>query len=153
MYRTIDKNFEIINRFSKNKREQRNKQKGSFEASEENCSWSQKCSWRQSALEVITSSEASSSEASSSESEDHPKLKFIRWYKLKVWKVVQRTQCRLSIAEEWKRGTTAVASFFGDQGYLISFWLTKIFQDFWFKKIWIWLGSRGWLYLGKVLAP
>ena len=38
VYRTIDKNFEIINRFWKNKREQRNKQKGSLKASEENCS-------------------------------------------------------------------------------------------------------------------
>ena len=38
MYRTIDKNFEIINRFWKNKREQRNKQKGSLKAFEENCS-------------------------------------------------------------------------------------------------------------------
>jgi len=26
---------------------------------------------------------------------------------------------------------------FGDQGYLISFWLTKLFNDFWKKKIWI----------------
>jgi len=32
--------FEIINRFWKNKREQRNKEKGSLKASEENCSWS-----------------------------------------------------------------------------------------------------------------
>jgi len=38
MYKTIDKNFEIINRFWMNKREQRNKQKGSLKASEENCS-------------------------------------------------------------------------------------------------------------------
>ena len=30
VYRTIDKIFEIINRFWKNKREQRNKQKGSL---------------------------------------------------------------------------------------------------------------------------
>jgi len=30
VYRTIDKNFEIINRFWKNKRDQRNKQRGSF---------------------------------------------------------------------------------------------------------------------------
>jgi len=41
VYRTIDKKFEIINRFWKYKREQRNKQKGSLKASEENCSWSQ----------------------------------------------------------------------------------------------------------------
>jgi len=38
VYRTIDKKFEIINRFWKNKREQRNKQKGSLKSSEENCS-------------------------------------------------------------------------------------------------------------------
>jgi len=38
VYMTIDKNFEIINRLWKNKREQRNKQKGSLKASEENCS-------------------------------------------------------------------------------------------------------------------
>ena len=38
VYRTIDKNFEIINRFWKNKREQRMEQKGSLKASEENCS-------------------------------------------------------------------------------------------------------------------
>jgi len=35
VYRTIDKNFEIIYRFWMNKREQRNKQKGSLKASEE----------------------------------------------------------------------------------------------------------------------
>jgi len=38
VYRTIDKMFEIIYRFWMNKREQRNKQKGSLKASEENCS-------------------------------------------------------------------------------------------------------------------
>jgi len=38
VYRTIDKNFEIINRFWKNKRHQRIEQKGSLKASEENCS-------------------------------------------------------------------------------------------------------------------
>ena len=38
VYMTIDKNFEIINSFWKNKREQRNKQKGSLKSSEENCS-------------------------------------------------------------------------------------------------------------------
>ena len=38
VYMTIYKNFEIIIRFWKNKREQRNQQKGSLEASEENCS-------------------------------------------------------------------------------------------------------------------
>jgi len=38
VYRTIDKKFEIINRFWKNKRDQRNKQKESLKASEENCS-------------------------------------------------------------------------------------------------------------------
>jgi len=38
VYRTIDKKFEIINRFWKNKREQSNQQKGSLKASEENCS-------------------------------------------------------------------------------------------------------------------
>jgi len=29
----------------------------------------------------------------------------------------------------------SVAPFFGDQGYLISFWLTKLFHDFDLKKI------------------
>jgi len=38
MYETIDKNFEIIYRFWMNKREQRNNQKGSLKASEENFS-------------------------------------------------------------------------------------------------------------------
>jgi len=38
VFRTIDKKFEIINRFWKNKREQRNNQKGSLKASEDNCS-------------------------------------------------------------------------------------------------------------------
>jgi len=39
VYMTIDKKkFEIINRFWKNKREQRNKKKRSLKASEENCS-------------------------------------------------------------------------------------------------------------------
>ena len=41
VYRTIDKNFEIINRFWKNKREQSNQQKQSLEAYEEYCSCSQ----------------------------------------------------------------------------------------------------------------
>jgi len=55
----------------------------------------------------MTSSEVSSSEASSSEAEDHQKLKFIRRCKLKVSKGVQWIQCCLSIAEEWKKRTTA----------------------------------------------
>ena len=38
VYMTIDKNFEIINRFYKNKREQSNQQKGSLKAFEEKCS-------------------------------------------------------------------------------------------------------------------
>jgi len=38
VYRTIDKKLKIVIRFWKNKREQRNQQKGSLEASEENCS-------------------------------------------------------------------------------------------------------------------
>jgi len=38
VYKTIDKNLKIIIRFWKNKREQRNQQKGRLEASEENCS-------------------------------------------------------------------------------------------------------------------
>jgi len=38
VYMTIDKIFEIINRFWKNKREQKNQQKGSLKTSEENCS-------------------------------------------------------------------------------------------------------------------
>jgi len=38
VYRTIDKNFEIIYRLWMNKREQRNNQKGSLKAYEENCS-------------------------------------------------------------------------------------------------------------------
>jgi len=41
VYMTIDKKFEIIYRFWMNKREKRNKQKGSLKASEDNCSWSQ----------------------------------------------------------------------------------------------------------------
>jgi len=57
VYKTIQKFFEIINRFWKNKKEQRIEQKGSLKASEENCSL------RQSALEVMTC---------------HQKLKFIR---------------------------------------------------------------------------
>jgi len=46
-----------------------------------------------------------------------------------------------------------VASFFGDQGYLISFWLTKLFHDFDLKKHLNLMGSVGWLHKGKVLAP
>jgi len=38
VHRSIDKNFEIIKRFWKNKREQSNQQKGSLKASEEKCS-------------------------------------------------------------------------------------------------------------------
>jgi len=36
-------------------------------------------------------------------------------------------------AKKEKASTQAVTSFFGDQGYLISFWLTKLFHDFWKK--------------------
>jgi len=55
----------------------------------------------------MMSSEESSSEASSSKAEYHQKLKSIRRCKLKDSKVVQWIQCRLNIAKEWKRGTTA----------------------------------------------
>jgi len=48
-----------------------------------------------------------SSEASSSEAEYHHKLKFIKICKLKDSKVVYWIQCRLYIAKEWKRVTTA----------------------------------------------
>jgi len=46
---------------------------------------------------------------------------------------------------------TIVASFFGDQGYLISFDSLIYFTTF--EKICLKIGSGGWLYLGKVLAP
>jgi len=36
---------------------------------------------------------------------------------------------------EEKNQKLLVASFFGDQGYLISFWLTLLFHDFWKKKL------------------
>jgi len=54
----------------------------------------------------MTSSKASSLEASSSEAENHQKLKFIRRCILKDSKAVKWIQCRLSIAEEWKRRAT-----------------------------------------------
>jgi len=112
VYRTIDKIFEIINKFWKNKREQSNQQKGSLKASEKNCSWSQIALedkallkwWRVIRSEFIRS--WSSSEVSSSKAEDHQKLQLIRTCKLKASKVVQWIQCRLSIAKEWKRRAT-----------------------------------------------
>jgi len=63
-------------------------------------------------------SEASSSEASSLEAGNHQKLKFIRRCKLKDSKVVQWIQCRLSIAKEWKRRTTANSKGFKSIGCL-----------------------------------
>jgi len=45
-----------------------------------------------------------------------------------------------------------IASFFGDQGYLVNFWLTKLFHDFDLKKFEL-EGVRSWLHKGKVLAP
>jgi len=64
--------FEIIIRFWKNKREQRNQQKGSLKRLKRTAP-EVKVLLKSSAPEVMTSSEASSSEA-----EDHQKLKFIR---------------------------------------------------------------------------
>jgi len=64
VYKTIGK-FDIFIRFWKNKREQRNQQKGSLKH------------LKKSAPEVMTSSKASSSEASH-QKQDHQKLKFIR---------------------------------------------------------------------------
>jgi len=86
VYRTIDKIFEIINRFWNNKIEQKNKQKWSLKSSEENCSWSQsapevkvllktKHSWSDD-----VSSEASSSEAEVHQKRVHQKLKITRSY-------------------------------------------------------------------------
>jgi len=63
VYRTIDKKLEIITRFWKNKRDQRNQQKGSLKHLKRTASEVK------SAPKVMTSSEASSSEA-----EDHQKL-------------------------------------------------------------------------------
>ena len=63
VYKTIDKNIEIIIRFWKNKREQMNQQKGSLKRLKITAPEVK------SAPEVMTSSEASSSEA-----EDHQKL-------------------------------------------------------------------------------
>ena len=64
--------FEIIIRFWKNKREQKNQQKGSLKCLKRTAS-EVKVLLKSSAPEVMTSSEASSSEV-----EDHQKLKIIR---------------------------------------------------------------------------
>jgi len=112
VYMTIDKSFEIINRFWKNKRDQRYKQKRNLKAFEENCSWSQSAPENKALLKwwhVIKSEfirSWSSSEVSSSEAENHQKLQFIRRCKLKVSKAVQWIHYRLSIAKEWKRRAT-----------------------------------------------
>jgi len=66
----------------------------------------------------MTSSEASSSEANSSEAEYHQKLKFIMRCKLKDSKAGQWIQCRLNIAKEWKRVTTANSKGFKSIGCL-----------------------------------
>jgi len=124
VYRTIDKIFEIINRFWKNKREQRNKQKESLKANKENCSWSQSAPedkallkwWRVIRSEFIRS--WNSSEASSSEAENHQKLQFIRRCKLKASKAVQLIQCRLSITKEWKSEATTNSKGFKGIGCL-----------------------------------
>jgi len=64
VYMTIEF-FYIFIRFWKNKREQKNQQKGSLKR------------LKKSAPEVMTSSKASSSE-SPHQTQDHPKLKFIK---------------------------------------------------------------------------
>jgi len=66
----------------------------------------------------MTSSEVSSLEASSSEAENHQKLKFIRRCKLKVSRADQWILYHLSIAEEWKRGTTTNSKGFKGIGCL-----------------------------------
>jgi len=94
-------------------------QKGSLKASEENCSWRQNAPEDKALLKwwrVIRS--CSSSEASSSEAVNHQKLQFIRRCKLKVSKVVQWIQCRLSIAKEWKRRATTNSKGFKSIGCL-----------------------------------
>ena len=62
-----------------------------------------------------------SSEASSSEVEFHQKLKFIKLCKLEDSKVVQWFGCRIYIAKEWKRVTTANSKEFKSIGCLFLF--------------------------------
>jgi len=62
-----------------------------------------------------------SSEASSSEAVFHQKLKFIKLCKLEDSKVVQWFGCRIYIAKEWKRVTTANSKEFKSIGCLFLF--------------------------------
>ena len=80
VYRTINKNFEIINRFWKNKREQRNKQKGSLQTSGENCFWSQSVPKTKRSWSDDVSSEASSSKGEVHQKQVQQKLKITRSY-------------------------------------------------------------------------
>jgi len=71
VHMTIDKNLRSSLGFGRTK-ESKGINKKKLKTSEENCSWSQKCFWRQSVPEVMTSSEESLSETS------HQKLKITR---------------------------------------------------------------------------
>jgi len=69
----------------------------------------------------MTSSEASTSKANSSEDVYHQKFKFIKLGKLEDSKVVQWIGCRINIAKEWKRVTTANSKEFKSIACLILF--------------------------------
>jgi len=62
-----------------------------------------------------------SSEASSSEAVFHQKFKFIKLCKLEDSKAVKWIGCRIYIAKEWKRVTTANSKGFKSIGCLILF--------------------------------
>ena len=74
-------------------------------------------------------------------------LLFFVFVKQVIAQKFKQIQVRLNPSEV----TISVASFFGDQGYLISFWLTKLFHDF-LKKDLNLMGSGGWLHKGKIVV-
>jgi len=78
VYKTIDKIFEIINRFWKNKREQRNKQKGSLKRLKRTAPEVKVLLMTKRSRSDDVSSEASSSEAEVHQKLIHQKLKITR---------------------------------------------------------------------------
>jgi len=121
VYRTIDKILYLYKVLEEQKRaEESTKRK--FEASEEKCSWSTKCSWRD---DVIRSKfiRSVSSEARSPEVEVHQEMK-----NLKDSKAGNMIWSRLSIAKDWKSVITVLKMKFESIGCLF-------YQERWQRTI------------------
>jgi len=121
VYRTIDKILYLYKVLEEQKRAKEST-KRKLEASEEKCSWSTKCSWRD---DVIRSKfiRSASSEARSPEAEVHQEMK-----NLKDSRVGNMFWSCLSFAKDWKRVTTALEMKFESIGCLV-------YQERWQRTI------------------